>query len=130
LPGVVLGHDLTPFQSAQRVMPRMTPADPARGGERGGKVWCRWVVRAQRSEPRPPKHGLAGRERQRLFFPLKGKWPRRCGAQGGTAQPFLSRVMDGNSHRRKPQCGFRCDSNTARPGGDAAAIALSCGGRC
>jgi len=58
-------------------MPRMTPADLAKGGESGGKVWCRWVVRAQQSEPRPPKHGLVGRERQSLFLPRNREKSRR-----------------------------------------------------
>ena len=46
-------------------------------------------------------------------------------AEVGFVEAVVLDEAGGNPHGRKPQSGFRCDSNTARPGGDAAAFESS-----
>lgn len=69
-------------------MPRMTPADPARGGEGGGPSpgaggWC-----GRSTASHGPKAGLAGEgEAEPSSFPSNKEKPGRHGRQ-----PFLGRT--------------------------------------
>jgi len=69
----------------------MTPADPARGGERGGKVRCRgWCGRNKVSHG--PKSGTLQGERGRAAFSLEtGKVaPLAASFRGRHCRPYLA----------------------------------------